>query len=88
MTVLPSCVDSNLTLSIYAKYKRLLNKAFYKKGAKHRLPGQHWAMPFALRAWNSFILCVISANAQRQGAGNERVGDVNFLCNSAGMSPQ
>ena len=32
MAVLPSIFDSSLTLIIYAKYKRLLNKAFYKKG--------------------------------------------------------
>ncbi|WP_162823119.1 hypothetical protein [Klebsiella variicola] len=88
MTVLPSCVDSNLTLIIYAKYKQLLNKAFYTNGAQHRQAGQPSAMPFAHNAWNSFILCVISANAQRQSAGSARVGDVNFLCNSAGITPQ
>ena len=40
--------------------------------------GQHSAAPFAHTAWNSFILCVISINAQRQDANGERVGDVNF----------
>ncbi|HGY1754446.1 TPA: AraC family ligand binding domain-containing protein, partial [Klebsiella pneumoniae] len=34
------------------------------------------------------MLCVISINAQRQDANGERVGDVNFLCNSAGITPQ
>ncbi|ROU14563.1 hypothetical protein EB838_15655 [Klebsiella pneumoniae] len=66
MAVLPSIFDSSLTLIIYAKYKRLLNKAFYKKGPWCPRAGQHSAAPFAHTAWNSFILCVISVNAQRQ----------------------
>ncbi|AHM80166.1 Transcriptional regulator, AraC family protein [Klebsiella pneumoniae 30660/NJST258_1] len=88
MAVLPSIFDSSLTLIIYAKYKRLLNKAFYKKGPWCPRAGQHSAAPFAHTAWNSFILCVISVNAQRQDANGERVGDVNFLCNSTGITPQ
>ncbi len=78
MAVLPSIFDSSLKLIIYAKYKRLLNKAFYKRASVPRA-GQHSAAPFAHTAWNSFILCVISVNAQRQDANGERVGDVNFV---------
>ncbi|RCA05585.1 AraC family transcriptional regulator, partial [Klebsiella pneumoniae] len=55
MAVLPSIFDSSLTLIIYAKYKRLLNKAFYKKGPWCPRAGQHSAAPFAHTAWNSFI---------------------------------
>jgi hypothetical protein len=68
MAVLPCNFDSSLTLIIYAKYKQLLNKAFYTNGVEHIAGQASVGGAFAQQVWNSFILCVISANAQRQGA--------------------
>ncbi len=80
MAVLPSIFDNDLTL--VPPKCRLLNSFLPKISfGLSAIPAAR-ALP-----WNSFAFYACLNKHQRQDANSERVGDVNFLCNSAGITP-